>query len=337
MASLRTAFCVSSGLIAYQKFNETVSSQKAECFWVSKEGNPTQNSAFVFIKPHANTTAAQAKVKSVFKDKKINIQKEGELSGPEIDKDMLIDQHYYAIASKATILKPNTLPVPKDKFKNAFGLEWEDALKDGLVYNAKDACTYLGIDSEGLDAIWSQSKLVKFGGGFYCGKLEPKIPGKAPVIYVFNGFFMSMRSKFVQPGTSIHYYVVDFSPDELTWADFRGKVLGPTNPKDAPKDSLRGSMLSNWKSLGLQSEPTTGDNCVHASASPFEGLAEKMNWLKVDPANDDWGAALIKAGLSKNTIKEWSVDPRVKGASIFDQLEDLDAQDCIKKAVDLSK
>merc|ERR1719258_975207 len=43
-------------------------------------------------------------------------------------------------------------------------------------------------------------KLVKLGGGFYCGLIDT-IPGKSP-IYVFNGFFMSMRSKFVTPGTS---------------------------------------------------------------------------------------------------------------------------------------
>jgi hypothetical protein len=80
---------------------------------------------------------------------------------------MLIDQHYYAIASKATLLKPKTLPVPAGKFKDSFGLEWEDALNQGIVFNAIDACKYLGVDGAGLDAIWSKAKLVKFGGGFY--------------------------------------------------------------------------------------------------------------------------------------------------------------------------
>jgi hypothetical protein len=55
---------------------------------------------------------------------------------------------------------------------------------------------------------------VKFGGGFYCGKIE--IEGKEP-IYAFNGFFMAMRAKFVTPGTSIHYYVVEFDPATLSW------------------------------------------------------------------------------------------------------------------------
>ena len=57
--------------------------------------------------------------------------------------------------------------------------------------------------------------------------------GKAP-IYTFNAFFMSMRSKFVAPEASIHYYVVEFPTSSLSWADFRGKVLGPTDPTQAP-------------------------------------------------------------------------------------------------------
>ena len=35
---------------------------------------------------------------------------------------------------------------------------------------------------------------------------------------------------------------------------------------------------------------------LSASASPFEALAERMNWLKVAPEKDAWGAKLIKAG-----------------------------------------
>ena len=59
---------------------------------------------------------------------------------------MLVDQHYYAIASKATLVKPAEMPVPADKFQAAFGLSWQDALKAGSVYNALDACKVLGLD-----------------------------------------------------------------------------------------------------------------------------------------------------------------------------------------------
>lgn len=146
-----------------------------------------------------------------------------------------------------------------------------------------------------------------------------------------------MRAKFVAPGSSIHYYQVDFDPSTLSWSTFRGKVLGPTDPKDAPPDSLRGQIFANWKDLGLQYEPFVSDNGVHASASPFEGLAERMNWLKASPEKDPFGAQLIKAGLTAATIRAWSLDPQVKEKSLFDQLEDLDAPACIVKAVELNK
>lgn len=140
----------------------------------------------------------------------------------------------------------------------------------------------LGVDLPGLDALWAKTNKIKFGGGFYCGEIQRENDNKRS-IFVFNAFFMTMRNNFVAPSASIHYYVVEFDPDVLSWNDFRGKVLGPTDPKTALSDSLRGKMLAEWKTLGIANEPNVSDNCVHASASPFEGLAEKMNWLKVDP------------------------------------------------------
>ena len=52
---------------------------------------------------------------------------------------------------------------------------------------------------------------------------------------------------------------------------------------------------------------------------------------------DSFGARLISAGVKADTIRAWSVDPQVKGKSLFDQLEDMDADDCIAKAVELAK
>jgi hypothetical protein len=52
---------------------------------------------------------------------------------------------------------------------------------------------------------------------------------------------------------------------------------------------------------------------------------------------DAFGAALIAKGVSKPTIAEWSNDPQVKGKSLFDQLEDLDASECLVKASSLAK
>jgi len=153
---------------------------------------------------------------------------------------------------------------------------------------------------------------------------------------------MSMRDRFTKPGGSIHFFSVEWDAATLAWADFRGKLLGPTNPASAPADSIRGMILAQWEALGLASEPNTGDNGVHASASPFEGLAEKMNWLEVDPTKDAFGASVLAAGMDEATLKKWTKDPvvayDVAGAkgSLFDALEDMDVADCSAKLAELS-
>jgi len=296
----------------------------------------TKNSAFVFIKPHAHTDLVVQLAKDGLAAKGITILSEGVLTGEVIDEKKLIDQHYYAIASKATILKPNELNVPVEKFQEQFGLTWEEALASGKVYNALDGCAKLGISGDEMDTQWGickkAKKLIKFGGGFYCGLIE--MEGKES-IYAFNGFFMSMREKFTAPGTSIYYFVVEFDSAALKWSDFRGQVLGPTDPAEAPADSLRGRILKEYKELGLTGEPNVGDNGMHASASPFEGLAERMNWCGATLEDDKYGALLLENGISAEFIKTGSVDPQVtlpaggKG-SLFDAVEDMDATECME-------
>ena len=183
-----------------------------------------QNQAFVFIKPHANTSQFQAVVKNTLAENGVTILDSGNITGQQIDTNKYIDQHYYAIASKATLLMPNQLNVPVDKFKKAFGEEWKDALDAGRVFNAMGYAAHRSWSAEQLDKEnFAQKKkglTEKFGGGFYCTQFDNA--GKKE--YCFNGFFMSMRSKFTAAGTSINYYVVTFDPAKLSWEDFRGAV-----------------------------------------------------------------------------------------------------------------
>jgi hypothetical protein len=195
------------------------------------------NSAFVFIKPHAckgKPGAVEKVLEDKFKASGIRITDKGEITAEEIDQNMFIDTHYGAIASKAVKLKPSELNVPekgKKDFKKAFGEEWDSAVAAGKVYNAKDGAAKLGLDAEGLNKEWSKlsrgKDLIKFGGGFYCGKVKD--------IYVMNGFYMSMRAAYCNPGEMIRWYTVSWPADSLSWQDFRGEVLGATDPSAARK------------------------------------------------------------------------------------------------------
>lgn len=303
----------------------------------STEAPAISNSAFVFIKPHANTEATQKMVREKLGEAGITILSESDVDGKTIDEKKLIDQHYYAIASKATILPAKDIPVPTDKFQASFGESWETVLAEDRAVNALDACKRFACNASELNDAWQNTEAVKFGGGFYCGLVSCN--GKK--LYVFNAFFMTMRSKFVGEENSIHTFEVEWNPADLSWSNFRNKLLGPTDPADAPEGSIRKTVLDNYKELGLNSVPNKGDNGVHASASPFEGLAEKNNWLGIDIANDKFGKALMDAGIPEETIKEWSVDPRValpggEQGSVFDALEDLDVSDCLSKLVELN-
>jgi len=143
--------------------------------------------AFVFVKPHAVTDKAKALAKSSFVKAGITVYKEGKLTGDVIEKDKLIDNHYYAIANKASLTKPAELNPPEKaqaEFAKKFGITWKQALANGIVYNAVDGCKRLGINGDEMDKTWASAKksgnLVKFGGGFYAGKVPapPKVESK---------------------------------------------------------------------------------------------------------------------------------------------------------------
>ena len=223
-----------------------------------------------------------------------------------------------------------------------FGESWDSVIAANKVYNAKDAAEKLGLDAAGINKEWSKltrgKDLIKFGGGFYCGKVGD--------IYVMNGFYMSMRSAYCDAGEKIKWYTVSWPTDSLSWESFRGDVLGATDPSSAPKGSIRRTILDSYKQLGLKSKPNTGDNGVHASASPFEGLAERCNWLGVKVEEDDFAKGLMAAGVSEETIAKWSTDSQVsvegetaagKTMSVFDTLEDLDADIVLSKVPKISK
>ena len=99
----------------------------------------------------------------------------------------IADNHYYAIANKASLSKPVELSPPEKKlgeFKDKFGITWDACLANGLAYNAVDACDVLGVDADTMDAQWGVAKasgeLLKFGGGFYVARMPKKITSIVP-------------------------------------------------------------------------------------------------------------------------------------------------------------
>ena len=153
-----------------------------------------KNEAFLFIKPHAVTAPAKKLAAESLAKAGISIVGEGELTADVIEKKKLIDNHYYAIANKASLTKPADLNPPEKgqaEFEKKFGVSWKKALAEGRVYNAVDGCKRLGIGGDKMDKQWAAAKkaglLVKFGGGFYAGKI-PAPPKEGSTGWVTPAF-----------------------------------------------------------------------------------------------------------------------------------------------------
>eukprot|EP00811_Abedinium_folium_P007726 NODE_1712_length_2396_cov_33.546937.p1 GENE.NODE_1712_length_2396_cov_33.546937~~NODE_1712_length_2396_cov_33.546937.p1 ORF type:complete len:702 (+),score=213.87 NODE_1712_length_2396_cov_33.546937:140-2107(+) len=298
--------------------------------------NKPPSRAFVFIKPHAVTNAVKELVRNTLAENGVVVIREGLITAEEIDKKGLIDEHYGSIAMRAMRQKPADLtvqPTGLKEFEAAFGLSWESALEKGIVYNAVEGAEKLSITrkelGERFDKLVKKVDQIKLGGGLYCGKMDD--------IYVINGFYFVMRSAFTDPGNSIYYFVVDWSSAAMSWGDFRGKLLGATDPTTSAPGSLRNLVFKDWERLGLSAVPNMGDNGLHASASPFEALSEIMNWLSTPLADVPFGRAMLDAGVPQATIEAWTKDPTVtfndKKTSVFDLFEDVDAPELLAKAL----
>lgn len=74
---------------------------------------------------------------------------------------------------------------------------------------------------------------------------------------------------------------------------------------------------------------------MHASASPFEGLAERCTWLDRYIHQDGYGAYLLRCGLNYKTLLAWCKNPSIDGVPVFDLFQDMDALPCAAAAVEL--
>ncbi|GMH97294.1 hypothetical protein TrVE_jg4033 [Triparma verrucosa] len=304
------------------------------------------NIALIFIKPHCSGIEKVRKfVKAQIEAKGLTILAEAAMSAEDIESKGCIDKHYASIAKSAMETNPADLTPADDKkedFKTAFGSTWEEAIELGLIFNAKGAAEKLGsmdgdnlvpLEGKELDKMWAAAeKKVKLAPGLYVGNI-----GEDEPLYVINGFYMAMREKYVT-GDGIYYYVVGFDSEEISWAKFRGEIIGATNPEDAPEGSIRGQMLANWEGteedegLDMDDKPNVGDNGVHASAGPIEGLKERTVWLGYEAIDDPFGEQLIAwTGGKAATIEPWLNDAEVEEAKnyelkgkMFDLTEDKD-------------
>jgi nucleoside diphosphate kinase len=308
------------------------------CIPEANEVKASLNRAVVLIKPHAVNDRTAEFVRQRLEQHGIAITRQGLLTGHDIAKDRLCDRHYATIARYATQWNADQVILTDERamaFEAKFGVPWSEAVRQGKVLNAAQAREALEASPEELQVTCDTSTKIKLAPGLYVARFE------AADLFVLNGFYLANRAKFTREEARVRWFTVEWDEAALTWADFRAKVIGPTNPTEAPVESIRGAILARWQELGLASVPTVSDNGVHASAGPLEGIAERGVWMGMALEEDPTATAALAAGVSASALRAALDNPVVtldgKTQPLFDTLEDRQTSDVIPLLVKYSE
>lgn len=309
------------------------------------------NVALVFVKPHAANEKVIEFVKAEL-EKKLTVLGTCSLGAAAIEAGGLVDKHYAGICKNALETEPFELAVSdeaKAAFQAKFEKSYDEMISSGAILNSKQF-----MESEGggtpdapmapkdLFATWNlaEAKGAKLAPGCYVRQVVGVGPGEEeeedspPSKWVINGFYPLMRSKYLEEEAAIQLFVVAFDPDKLSWAQFRGDLIGATNPASAAEGSLRALCKAKFAELGLKEEPNNTDNCVHASAGPLEGIKERSIWLDWTLETDPTGSKMLDICLDeKSGIEQLLQDPPIDlyglppGTTAFDLTEDKNTKE----------
>lgn len=314
------------------------------------------DSSFIFVRPEFNCIGVRDLTRSIILDN-INsangrIAEELTILGEDIEKGNIIDKHYKEIAENAMHISVREMRIPKSEFQSAFDEDIDVVIKSGNIFNAKQALSEYGCTPEQLDKAWHDAercaplneKVIKFRRGLYCAKIQINLRN----VYVINGFYMALRRKYMLQHESIYAFIVHWDSSALSWNEFQTSVIGAKNPADAKCDSIRKIVYEKYEEYGLPCKPDKNNNVVHASASPFQGLIERCNWLSRKMIEDEYGQILLRKGVPESIILKWSENRPVKTPKsstnagkvihlqqIFDIVKGMDTVECTKSLVQL--
>ncbi|PWU89673.1 Flagellar Member 1 [Trypanosoma cruzi] len=265
------------------------------------------NYAFIWVKPHAGTPEVLKWIPSALQEHRLEVAASGHLMMEEVIEKHLVDQQYNALYRNAMGRSAAEVPISakqKVEFERTFGITWSTALKLHMIINAAAAEEIMGV-VELLEAWNRATRKVCLSADLYVAYLE--VEG----LYVINGFYPYLRSR-MYTGSRIYWYVVMWDGEIMTWDEFQRYVIGGDVPATAKSASLRNLLWASWVELGLPQEPDGVDNGFHASASPIEGLADRVAWLGTSVEDDVFGRLLIQGGVSAEYLRTLLRNPLVR-------------------------
>lgn len=272
----------------------------------------------------------------------VTLQHHLKISGGEVKSRRIFEGQYSTLHHFACICPAQELELTANEqkqFRTTFaGLTWREAIDDNAVFNAVEVCEALRIEPKDLSDAWERAEAkVRLRKGLYIARLDRNCAGDGTMkkklykpYYMVNGFYPALEAQYCAPTATTHALICDWDGSKTSWAQLMSSVIGSTDPAGAADNSVRGTLFREWAHLGMASPSDLWHNGVHASASAFEGLVERLRWKKGAMLyTDPLGSRLLGARIKSTQIAEWTHNPIINGRPLFDQLQLLSSADCV--------
>ena len=313
----------------------------------TSSSSSSREACFLMIKPSANNAAVLSLVRQQLDAMSINVLVQSRLSAKEIAfRGLFLQQFKHLLREGARSPERDGI---FSSSASASAREGEEAalehalhvslpllLMQKKFFSAKEAQAFLGgVSNADLGSLWGSARVSHVvRKGLVVARLDA-LPERArdaknrpikPPVFVTNGFLPAMEDEYcAEGGAGVTCLVVEWSSDDLSWADFQDEVVGVSDPGKAQYGSIRGTALREWEALGLPSPPSRLNNVLHASASGLAGLAERVRWLRGTVLlTDPLGSRLLAAKVPSTQIRAALEDEEV--------LEGLRGHGCAKSA-----
>jgi hypothetical protein len=298
------------------------------------------NSALVFLKPSlSRSQAAVGIVKDFLMTKGFILSTEGILSSLS---DRIVDRHFSMVAEAAMTLHPRHLKFPAAsfiQFQKKFSTSWGQELNAGRVMNAAQMAHSQRIDYVTLAALWAEAqeadRVLELGNCIFCGLL--RVPQQQANLFCINGFYPELRLQYTAPSATVHFFQVEWVSHLTSWEHFLTRVIGKGDKRRSHPSSITHLLQAEWQTLRLMEPP---QDCLHASASAFEAMAELSNWLSQPISESLCGRRLLEAGIPLEVLTAWCRNPLLQlqgtgGVRVFDKMRGHGTDECLDVALHL--
>lgn len=292
------------------------------------------NQAVLFSKPlwHTNLSLMDdeldAFVRSFFKEKGFYFRTTKKVHGSYLKNNNIIDQHYIIYSNAAKSISVEDISITKEGknlFQRIYKKSWSDEIKEKRILTVQDLVLLKNISFNDISVLWNKNikdhPVYKIDSGLLM-KFSDEIDA-----YLINGFYCDMAQNFYNPIYNMNYYIIEFESNDISWFDFRKKILGSTNCSKADQNSFRGMMFKNFPVLN-----PGGDNFVHGSAGPFEGMIERLKHEnEFCFSTNPLGVYLQMRNVDSDLFERWLNRQSIQNLSkIFDQTEEKNSDVVIK-------